>query len=146
MNCDQINKMFIPYSEGELSSRESEEVSTHLQSCKSCSAIYSELQSTYDLIDRRKELEPNAFLYTRIKQQLENEELRERGVVKVSILKKILQPVMVTMVLTFAVFSGIKLGNTYKQKTENRVIVERTTEYYLNDMQQESLEMAILND
>ena len=146
MKCSDIHKKLIPYLNGELSKREAESVDAHLNSCESCYGLYSDMQKTFGLADRRKELEPDPFLYTRIAQRLEDAEIAGSKQENRSIAKRVLQPVLVAVMLFVAVFSGVKLGNAFEVKPGHKVVVEKTTAYYLDDLQQERLEMTILKE
>ena len=146
MNCGQVHKKLIPYINGELTEQESRSVAFHLDSCKSCSALYAEVQATFGLIEKRKRLEPDPFLYTRIRQRIEEAVQEEGGREKEPVMRRVLQPVLVAAMLAFAVFSGVELGNAFVNQGREKIVVEKTTAYYLNDLQQEKLEMAILNE
>lgn len=130
---------------GELSRPEALQVEEHLQSCESCYGLFSDLQQTFGLVEKRKDAVPNPFLYTRIMQQLEDADA-SRSREGHSLAKRVLQPVLVAAMLFVAVFSGVQLGNAYERRPGRKVVVEKTTAYYLNDLQQEQLEMSILND
>ncbi|NPA35557.1 MAG: zf-HC2 domain-containing protein [Chlorobi bacterium] len=147
MNCKQTHKKIIPYINGELNPDTIHEIKAHLNSCKSCNTLYNEVIKTMSIPDKRKEITPNPFLYTRIKEQLTTyNNGAEKKAISVSY-KKLLQPIIVSVMLVFAIFSGIGLGNAYfSAKPKNKIIIEKTTAYYLNDLKQERLEMTILNN
>jgi len=146
MNCKTVSEKFISYSNGELSSLENEIVKTHLENCGSCYALFVELETTLNLIEKRKSLDPNPFLYTRIKQNLDAIERRADRPMFVPVYKKILQKVLLSFLLVAGVFFGIKLGNICMS---NQVVIfskSQTTEFYFNDFQQEKLEVLLLSE
>ncbi len=146
MKCKQIHNKFDRYADGTLRDKEREQVQDHLTGCQSCRTLYDEFLSTMELTGKRKELEPNPFLYTRIKEKLREAE-KERNIHPVfATFKRSVHPVLVSLLLVLAVIGGIELGNAYSYRGQKRIVVEKSTAYYLNDMQQERLEMTILNN
>lgn len=146
MNCNKIDKYLNSYIDGKLSSEMANEIKTHLQNCERCHNLHSELQSTLMLVNKRKTAEPNPFIYTRIKTRLEELSNTKEQRESITILKKIFQPIVLTIILITAIFSGVKLGSAYEQANNSKVAGVKTTEYYLNDMCQERLEMIILTE
>ncbi len=144
MNCKSVNKKLIFYIDNETSKSEHEEIQAHLKSCKKCSALYYELKTTLKLIGERKTPEPNPFLYTRIKQELERRKSREKFY-NFS-LNRVLQPVFLSFLLILGVAGGIKLGSMYETKQNNQNVISQTTEFYLNDFEQEKIEAFLLNN
>ena len=146
MKCKIVHKRLIFYSNGELNSSENEEISTHLTNCKKCYNLYTELETTLNLINKKKNLSPNPFLYSRIRQKLDNIESEKNQSVFNPVFKKVLQPVLLSCLLAIVLFSGIKLGNTYEIKEQEKFSVSQTTEFYFNDFQQEKLEVLLFNE
>lgn len=146
MKCKTVHKKLIFYSNGELNSSETEEIRTHLLDCKKCYDLYTELETTLNLIEKKKILEPNPFLYTRIKQELDNIGSEKNRTAFIPVYKKVLQPVLLSLILAIGLFSGIKLGNTYELKQQEKLAVSQTTEFYFNDLQQEKLEVLLITE
>lgn len=146
MNCNEIENKLIKYVNEEISYSDKKKIEEHLHSCKGCFKIYSELQTTLSLTDKRRGLKPNPFLYTRVKHKLEGMEGVRKKSITVQIFNKIAQPVMVSFLLFIAIFSGIKIGDSYKTNGSSRIVISKTTEFYLDDIQQERLEATLLND
>lgn len=146
MKCKIVHKKLIFYSTGELNNSEKEGISTHLKNCENCHNLYNELESTLNLVEKKKTLEPNPFLYTRIKQKLDNLENEKSQTVFNPVYKKVLQPVFLSFILAIGLFSGVKLGNTFVMDQEEKLSVSRTTEFYFNDFEQEKLETFLLNE
>lgn len=146
MNCKTVSKNLISYSNGELSNSENEIIKTHLKNCESCYNIYTEFEATLNLIEKKKTITPNPFIYTRIKQRLNN---IENGVGQSGfrpVYRKVLQPVLLSFLLVSGVFIGIQLGNTYEIPRQEKLANQQTTEFYFNDLQQEKLEVLLLNE
>ncbi len=146
MKCKLVQNKLIFYSNGDLSSSENKEIKTHLQNCENCYALYTELETTLILIENKKTIEPNPFLYSRIKQKLDNLESKKEQATFNPVYKKILQPVILSFLLVIGLYSGVRLGNTFSIKQQDILSVSQTTEFYLNDLQQEKLEVLLLND
>ena len=145
MKCKSVHKKLIFYIDKELVQSEHDFIDNHLLECETCLHLYNELLASFNLIEKKKVLKPNPFLYTRIKQSLDNQAKNELRVLKPAYVR-VLQPVLLTFVLMISVFSGIKLGSTYEIKSPENSTISQTTEFYFNDIQQEKLEAFLLND
>jgi predicted anti-sigma-YlaC factor YlaD len=145
MKCKEVRKRLGDYASGDLKPEVYEMVSEHLKLCIKCSALLEELNSTMRLINKRERLEPNPFLYTRIKEKLHDSQENEIRV-KIPVFRRVLQPVMLSLLLAGAIFTGIKLGDTIVSEQEQTNTYAEETEYYLNDMEHESLEVYLLSD
>jgi len=146
MECKKVHEKLIFYSYDELNSFENEGIKTHLQNCENCYNLYTELEATINLIKKKKNLEPNPFLYTRIKQKLEVIENEKNQPVFSPAFIKVLQPVFLLFLLAISLISGIELGNTFEIKQQEEISMSQTTEFYFNDFHQEKLEVLLLND
>ncbi len=145
MNCEEIRKNMPQYTSGDLNSEVYTRIKSHLEVCPDCSLLLHEMESTMELIKRKKKQEPNPFLYTRIKEKLSEQELHNAPA-RIPAYKKALQPIMISLLLTGALFSGIRIGNTVLRTQENTVTYSQDTEYFVNDMAQEPLEVFLLSD
>jgi predicted anti-sigma-YlaC factor YlaD len=145
MNCSRVRKKLIFYAEGKLEGRESEQVSLHLADCKQCNHLYEELQSTLEIAEKRIPLEPNPFLYTRIKEKLEATGQTGEKTAHAPVYRKVLIQVVMSVMLMIGIYAGNRLGNFY-ENSQQQTLATSSTEYYINDMQQEKLEVLLLND
>ena len=145
MKCREVRKRLTDYASVDLKPTTYTVVRKHLELCAECSALLEELNSTMELIDKRKRLEPNPFLYTRIKEKL-SDSGKDEVRLRVPVYKRILQPIMLSLIMAGALFTGIKIGNTMVKKQEQALNSIEETKYYLNDMEHESLEMFLMSD
>ena len=145
MKCKKIHKNLIFYIDGDLSSKENKEIEEHLSSCKNCSRLYSEIKSSMGIIQNEKSIETNPYLYTRIKQQLNN--INENTTKSVFAIqqKKLFQPIMVSFLIAVGIFIGVSIGNNYPIQ-ENNIADTQTELNYINDLQQEHIEYFLLNN
>ncbi len=146
MKCKTANKKLTPYFNNELSVEQNKTIKNHLKNCESCYNLYSELKTTYDLIEKKETLKPNPFLYTRINQQLINIKNKENQSIFIPVYKKVLQTVLLSFVILIAVGGGIKLGSLSRIQQEKQLLVSQTTEFYFNDLGQEKIEVFLLNE
>ncbi len=109
MNCQLCQKELDAYREGILPFDMKTQVESHLETCGTCKQVYSLQILADNVIKTEKELDPDPFLLTRVMARIENleEPEYETGIM----FTKILRPVLVTILLAGAVFSGILLGN-----------------------------------
>lgn len=146
MKCKTANKKLILYFNNELSVAEDEAIKNHLKNCENCYNLYSDLKTTYNLIEKKETLKPNPFLYTRINQQLINIKNKENQPVFIPAYRKVLQTVLLSFVILIAVGAGIKLGSLSGIQQEEKILVSPTTEFYFNDLGQEKIEVFLLNE
>lgn len=106
--------------------------------------MQKDFESIYDSLGKREPLEANPFLFTRLEQKIEEME-RSKSSNFLSSSKKILQPAFLSLLLAITLFAGVKIGSMdHLEKTETTE--EHTTEYFLNDMNQELLEITLLKE
>jgi len=137
MNCQLCQKELDAYREGTLPFDLKTQVESHLETCETCKQVYSFLILANKVIKTEKELDPDPFLVTRVMAQIENLEkpYYETGIM----LTRILRPVMVTILLAGAVFSGILLGNLSRPAgNKEKIPVELAL---LNDAALESVDI-----
>ncbi|MBR9682784.1 MAG: zf-HC2 domain-containing protein [Candidatus Aenigmarchaeota archaeon] len=146
MKCKEVNKKLVSYINDELSNTENKNVKSHLESCAICNEIAVELQNTMNLFDDRITLQPNPFLYTRILQELNNLHTVQDNNGFLPVFKKVLLPVMFSLLLIFSVFLGITLGNIYETNQQEKETSSLTIEYFFNDLEQETVEVSLLNE
>lgn len=145
MNCSVVRKKLIFYAEGKLEGREREEVGLHLADCKQCIYLYEELQSTLEIAEKRIPLEPNPFLYTRIKEKLDDTVQIDEKKVHKPVYQKVFLQITMSAILFLGIYAGNKLGNFY-EASQQQTLSTVSTEYYINDIQQEQLEVLLLNN
>jgi len=145
MKCKKIHKKLIFYIDGDLSSKENKKIEEHLSSCKNCSRLYSEMKSSMEIIQDEKSIETNPYLYTRIKQQLNN--INENATKPIFAIQrlKMLQPIMVSFLIAVGIFIGVSIGNNFPLQ-ENNIADTQTELNYINDLQQEHVEYFLLNN
>ena len=146
MKCKTANKKLTLYFNNNLSVAQNEAIKNHLKNCESCYNLYSELKTTYNLIEKKETLKPNPFLYTRINQQLVNIKNIENQPIFIPAYKKVLQTVLLSFVILIAVGGGIKLGSLSGIQQEKQILVSQTTEFYFNDLGQEKIEFFLLRN
>ena len=57
-----------------------------------------------------------------------------------------MRPVLILIVVVFGIFAGIKLGTYFDSKYVSNVPELQIETYYLNDLQHESVETALLSE
>ncbi|MBU1371025.1 MAG: hypothetical protein KJ578_03885 [Bacteroidetes bacterium] len=146
MNCRDARNSMIVCSTGEMKKPEHDQFLQHLASCSECAKLYQQLDSTLILADKRELVQPNPFLYTRIREKLDK---IEQGVSKNAGLpsyQRILRPILLTLGLLIGLYGGNRLGNFYDAKHQEQLTTALTTEFFINDMEMEKLEVQLLND
>ncbi len=144
MDCKETYNSFIYYIEGDLSHEKIIEFDSHINECSSCSKIFNEIKLTYNIIDNEKDVKINPFLFTRIKQRLENENLSKVSK-KYFLYKKALNTVLLSSFIILGIWLGIFMGSI--NNTDSVNISQTNSEiYYMNDIQQESVEFFLIED
>ncbi|MCK5823549.1 MAG: zf-HC2 domain-containing protein [Bacteroidales bacterium] len=145
MKCKKVNKNLIFYIDGDLSLKQNKEIEEHLSHCKKCSMLYNEIKLSLSVIENEKGIETNPYLYTRIKQRLEDINERSTNPVFAIQQKKLFQPVLVSFLIALGIFIGVSIGNNYPLQ-ENNIADTPSEQYYINDLQQEHVEYFLLNN
>jgi len=109
----------------------------HLRECDDCRAFYLAGLVTSKLISDEKKFEPNPFLSTRVLSVIESNEKLQINAYKRNIFNRILQPALLTVSLSAAIFIGISMGNLYSITGTSQAVPEELL--YLNDSAMESI-------
>ncbi|MCF6240545.1 MAG: hypothetical protein L3J74_04270 [Bacteroidales bacterium] len=143
--CNISNKKLIALLNDELPTHKKKILENHIQNCSACQILYSELKQTYYIIEENRVLTPNPFLYTRIKQKL-NEELKTQYQKNLKpALWQGIKPVLFLALLIFILWGNIELVNLYTN-SNSTIISNNSTEFFLNDLEQEVIEKYLLKD
>jgi len=144
MNCKEVNKNLIFYIDGELKPEKETEIQEHLMNCKDCNILFLNLKESMAIITQEKEAKPNPFLFTRIQEEISNlEEPRKAYILRPNFIK-VLQAVTLSLLLVVGVIFGISMGNSIQYQTPEQSMVYQSDEFYLNDLQQETIEAFLL--
>lgn len=74
MDCKYIQNNLVQYIENELSVDKIDGIKEHLDSCKECSDLFSEISLTYDILGDKEEIEPKAFFAESVLSKMLREE------------------------------------------------------------------------
>jgi len=133
------------YFSGKLKGKKKMAFKRHVESCEHCSLVLTNAFKTFSMLDEKPEfMSCQPFLYTRIKQKIENKRTESNPIA----FKTILQPAIYLSVLAITIFGGIKLGHYYLQKqTGDEYYIEAMAKsYYLNGLEIEPLERAFISE
>ena len=144
MKCKSTYKDLIFYIDGELSSQRRKEISRHLESCPECMKLYNELKATLGIVELEKNVEPNPFLATRIKENISKS--RNKKSLFAPSFQKIFQPALFSFLMVVGIFAGVMLGNSFTPTNTGKLSELEIEQSYLNDLQQEQIELVLLND
>ena len=153
MNCKELRKILPSYIEGETETEQNMLITDHIEICPECSLIYKQLSDSLALLQYKKDIDEQAFYYTRLKQKMLNKSNKE-PLLNNLLLKRILQPAVYLASLIIAVYIGILIGSgstNDMQYTEinydNEDYIQSYTEYqYLNDLEIENSKNILLKD
>ncbi len=80
MNCKEVKEKLWSYAEKELDASESEILERHLETCNTCSRLLQVNREALLLIEEKKKITANPFLYTRVMAAVEGETRNSRPV------------------------------------------------------------------
>jgi len=136
------NKMLLLLN-GELSEEDKRQAEEHLASCSECSTAYAKLKITMSVIDEEKKLEASSFLYAKIQNSLDIlKESKETYKSRPSMVN-ILKPVYISLLIVFAVFTGMLVGNNLNVskssvKSKTNYTINSTKDFYILGVDNES--------
>ncbi len=119
MKCQENQKRFSAYLDGELDSNQKRVVEMHLQECEACRDALKRLAESWDLLGLLPKPEPVSYFYVRFKARMASEEQEK----KVRWRERILVPVSAVAVVALGVFVGSTVG-----KNGNGYAMESSTE------------------
>lgn len=105
MDCHLCQKELDAYIAGQLSADTKTQVEKHLAECNYCKGYYQSTLIINSAILKEKTIVSNPFLSTRVMASIETPEP-----VRVSALRRILKPVLLTVSFALTIYGGIMIG------------------------------------
>jgi predicted anti-sigma-YlaC factor YlaD len=151
MKCKEVNRKLSKFIEDKLSQNDNILIKSHIDNCKMCSSNYNNLVNTLNLLKPTKNIEEQAFYYTRLKQKMENKIELKTSIFDLILGKKIMQASLYLTSIVIAVFIGIQIGS-YSNGNDQLSNLSEEEDYiqvfsetqYLNDFEQENLESTLV--
>ncbi|MCX5826290.1 MAG: zf-HC2 domain-containing protein [Deltaproteobacteria bacterium] len=70
MRCHRIQKRLAVYQDGEVSGKERERISTHLEGCPACRSAYAELEQAWQSLEKIPEIQASAGFERRLSERI----------------------------------------------------------------------------
>jgi predicted anti-sigma-YlaC factor YlaD len=144
MNCNDTQNKLIFYIDGELSKSESSEIENHLDSCNNCNILYQKLKIDLSILSSERIMEIDVNFTESVMQNIRNIES-----FKISNRQKalnFLMPFAVAASIILIISVGILFGNMGTNKTSTQISGSESEVFYINDLEQESLEFNLINE
>jgi predicted anti-sigma-YlaC factor YlaD len=146
MKCKQLHNNLIGLIEQTLPEALSTEMLNHIDSCKACKTCYDNVKATYHVFDRSVP-EINPYFYTKLMNRIESKAKIEAP--SISFARR-LQPVAIILLLAIGTGLGVLIGKNlanYKTDSDRKTMLDTyASEYYLNDTNEESLNVLLTNE
>jgi hypothetical protein len=71
MNCSELNKSILKFSDKELTPEKEAEFKQHLAECNDCAKMYTDVADTYNMLNSDQEIEPKAFFTESVMNKIE---------------------------------------------------------------------------
>lgn len=147
MKCKEVNKKLSKFIDNKLSQNDNLLIQSHIDNCEICSSNYNNLVNTLNLLKPTKNIEEQAFYYTRLRQKMENKMEVKTSIIDLILGKRIMQASLYLTSIVIAVFIGIQIGS-YSNSNDQLSDLSKEEDYiqvfsetqYLNDFEQENLE------
>ena len=120
MNCQLCGELSEAYAEDKLSCLIKDQVEAHLSECVYCRDVYRLQALAGKVMEREKETSSDPFLATRVMAMIENTEVNHH--IHDPLFRRVLRPVLITAVLSAAVFYGITIGNMFHRVADRQAI------------------------
>jgi predicted anti-sigma-YlaC factor YlaD len=152
MKCKEVNKKLSKFIDNKLSQNDNLLIKSHIDNCKICSSNYNNLVNTLNLLKPTKNIEEQAFYYTRLRQKMENKMEVKTSIIDLILGKRIMQASLYLTSIVIAVFIGIQIGS-YSNSNDQLSDLSKEEDYiqvfsetqYLNDFEQEKLENTFVD-
>lgn len=141
MKCKIPNSTLIKFLNNELPELEMKSIKKQINNSKPCSKLLFELQSTYNIINKIPKLETNPYLYYNVIDKITTKSENKTKInLQNSTLFRTLQPTLITASFILALITGIKIGGIYTKQPNFEITASYDSEFYMNDLQLESIE------
>lgn len=144
MKCKTLHTKIIFFIEGCLPEWEMEEIKKHLENCSDCAVFADEMKKTLAVIDNEKVPQITPFFYTRVKARLENQAENVAVTSQPSVMVRILQPALFSLLLIAGIYAGVKIGQPAKVKSDIQVFAENEVVPFFNEMETEAIENFLM--
>jgi predicted anti-sigma-YlaC factor YlaD len=152
MNCKELKKTLPIYLDGEINPDKKKELDIHLDFCAECSLLYQKVSGSLFQLQPKKEIDEQAFYYTRLKQRMLNQ-VEKKSFIHSILFKKSLQLTAYFASIVIAVFIGILIGSGSDKAQysdinyDSKDYLKSYMEYqYLNDFERENKNNILLTD
>ncbi len=152
MNCKEFRKSLPLYLDGEINPNKKKKLDIHLDSCAECSLFYQKISGSLFQLHSKKDIDEQAFYYTRLKQRMLNK-VQQESFIHSALFKKSLQLSTYFASIVIAVFIGILIGSGSDKlqysdiNYDSKDYLKSYMEYqYLNDFELENKENILLTD
>lgn len=143
MECKKCHSQLSDYLEGKLNMQKMQAMAAHLNVCSDCHSFASFLKSTFDIIQEEKQIQPDAFMYSRIMAGIVS--IPARGKVKNNFLTlRWITAVAAGLVLLIGVFGGLGLGRVLTPSEQPDESELSGFAYLINDLETEPIENFLL--
>ncbi|MBE9481280.1 MAG: zf-HC2 domain-containing protein [Bacteroidetes bacterium] len=150
MKCKEVHKNLIFYIENELNAETQSKIQEHINGCVSCKKLYEKIKNTLGIINKEEKNKAYPFFFTRIQQKIEELNSSEIKTGFLPSFTKALKPVTLAILIAFGIFFGINLGNKYETnnytESNENLLQAYANEYYVNELNEETIETFLLND
>ena len=112
MKCHWVQQKLSAYQDGELDSKELEQVKSHILSCRACREQYVELERIWQTLGKLKEVHPDSWFYSQVFRKIK--EPRERGL-SLGLqwaFQRIRIPAIASILLALGILAGAYLGDS----------------------------------
>lgn len=146
MDCTTTKKNLFSFLENKVSPEESLQIAAHLKDCKHCNGQYLQLKQVLAQLPNLKQENPNPFLFTRIEQQISQEQEQTQDLPRFA---RIFNPVLVSVLLVATVVIGISMFSqnnaTSTTPGENQTSMI-ASQYHMNASDQDVIETYYLTE
>ncbi len=124
MSCRQIQKMLVPYQDGELGAAEQSRISNHLQDCIVCRQYYAEMEKAWQSLEGIQEIETSPSFYGHICKKINNPPKHYFWRHFQWVIPLFPRPAVTFALLLIGVLSGAFLGNVIvKEWSEKNQVI-----------------------
>ena len=140
MDCKKFQTKIIVLHDEQMTENEKKEMRDHMMGCPDCTKAYIVLSEALDILVQEKNIQPQPYLFSRIKTRLDSTRTVQRPTK--TLLAK-MQPAMFIFLLIISVYIGTTVGYSFSKKIEIQSYTNEIS-LYINEMQTEPLENFLI--
>lgn len=139
IDCENIQKSFIPFIEGTLDANKTSRVEAHLSTCDECAGFFSVLEESFQAIEEEKFVDIEPSFLKSIEDKIDTKSTNRTSIM-------ISRWLSYAAVIALSLFAGNAIVSVLSLSTQQPQQSDLIKEFLWDDLEQEPIESFLLTN